>query len=123
MHNKRIGRDDMLKIEVIAHHPQVHASANRATSSGPALPPLPPGDLSLVVTATVVVVAALPVAAVPLRLAAALATTLPERMSAVTGIATTTAIVVATATVRAALILGMSQLSPRAIRKANSTAK
>jgi hypothetical protein len=98
MHNKRIGRDDLLKIEV-----RIASDFQKTTlthASGPALPPQPPGDLTpdaillhAVSAATVVLDVNVPLAVAASPQAAVAATTPPVvRMTDVT--ATTTDVIV-----------------------------
>lgn len=122
MHNKRIGRDDILKIEVCLIH-SLNKQASSITNpfrSGLVLLPVRHGDLSLAVTETVVdlvllVVVVLPLlAAAPARVARVvvravnLANYLLVRMSDVTAtvIMIAMAVVIVTATALAAPILG-----------------
>lgn len=104
MHNKRIGRDDMLKIEVPNDSFPKTKQLIIINFSGLVLLPLLPGALTLVVSLVVIVVQVVVVSALlvaadvaPLHLVAAVAITLPARMIAVS--ATTTG---ATATARGA---------------------
>lgn len=107
MHNKRIGRDDILKIEVSHSQGATCVAKILTQSSGLVLPHLLHGALNVVVgrTVTAVVVAA-PLAAGPLARAVAPATTLLARMIAGTVTVTMTVSVVTLATVLAAPILG-----------------
>jgi hypothetical protein len=82
MHNKRIGRDDLLKIEVCTSFDNHKAVLTEL--SGHVLPPLPPGDSTLDVThlheasaATVALAVSAPHAAVASPLAAVAVTTPP----------------------------------------------
>jgi hypothetical protein len=107
MHNKRIGRDDILKIEV--RHTCGASCMIRVLTrcSGPARLHLLHGALSAVdvriVTAVVVVA---PLAVGRLARAVAPATTPHARTIVVTATVTTTVIAVTLATALAALILG-----------------
>lgn len=101
MHNKRIGRDDILKIEV---SPAIHRSCYRphrpyadASYSGPALLLLPLGASILAVTVTVALRALL---AAGLPAPGALATTLLARMTVASVTVTTIATAVTLATAR-----------------------
>lgn len=112
MHNKRLGRDDILKIEVHVPSPGLHVKLSNVYLSGLVHPPrllgvLTPGVIGIGVTG-LVGLALLVVAVLP-HLVVVLATTLLERMIAVTGtgIGITTVIVVTPATALAALTLGM----------------
>lgn len=117
MHNKRIGRDDLLKIEVrrrVALLIPTFRSLTLALYSGLVLPPRHRGDSTLVATASVVasvvvtaasaallalLVAGLPAHAVP-------ATTPLAKMTAVTATATTTGTAATLATAPVPLIAG-----------------
>ena len=78
MHNKRLGRDDLLKIEVSSPILVPGCGGILTINSGLVLLPLLLGALTLVVTAVQVVVVRLAVEDALLLLAAA--TTLPEKM-------------------------------------------
>lgn len=106
MHNKRIGRDDILKIEVSSVTSQQDISADR--TSGPVLLPLLRGASSRVVIVTAVDLALLVVGAPHLRVVA-LVSTRRVRKSVVTGTAITTVKVVVIVTALAALTIGTSR--------------
>lgn len=115
MHNKRIGRDDVLKIEVSHHHPNFDAQPSNMICSGLARLLQLLGVSTLVVIAIdvtePVVVALLDAVARPLLVVAPETTLLEKRTAAnVTGIVITTGTVVTLATVRVALILGTYHL-------------
>lgn len=87
MHNKRIGRDDVLKIEVCALESSLRVNPSNMYSSGLVRLPQPLGALTLVVTAigvTALVGLDLLAAAVLPLLVVVLATTLQGKMIAVT---------------------------------------
>lgn len=105
MHNKRIGRDDLLKIEVRLYiilrlRPML---TDHSDASGLALLRLRLGALTLVVTA---IAALLVLPAVGLPVLAVPAITPLARMTAVTVTATTTATAVTLVTALAPLIVG-----------------
>ena len=105
MHNKRLGRDDILKIEV-RKTPTRKIFLSSPERSGLVPLHLLRGALSPDATAIVVLPVLLAVADLPHLAAAVAAITLPERMIAVIVIAMETVTAAATVTVRAALTPG-----------------